>query len=76
MITIEQIKTAISDNVPDVKIDDIHQDAKLKDNDIDSLDFFNIVLDLQTLSGIEEIPDEDIEQLDTINAIYKYFEDK
>lgn len=76
MITIEQIKTAISDNAPDINIDDIPQDAKLKDNDIDSLDFFNIVLDLQTLSGIDEIPDEDIDQLDTINSIYKYFEDK
>ena len=76
MITIEQIKTAISDNVPDINVDDIPHNAKLKDNEIDSLDFFNIVLDLQTLSGIEEIPDEDIDQLNTIDAIYDYFQDK
>ena len=75
MITIEQIKTTISDNVPDVNLDEISLDAKLRDEEIDSLDFFNIVIDCQAITGFE-VPDEDIEKLDTINNILKYFQDK
>lgn len=75
MITIEQIKTIIVEVASHVDIDSIKNDVRLRDYDIDSLDFFNIVLELQTLSGME-VPDEDLDQLRTVDSIYKYFNDK
>lgn len=75
MITIEQIKTIIVEVASHVDIDSIKNDVRLRDYDIDSLDFFNIILELQTLSGVV-VPDEDLDQLRTVDSIYHYFQNK
>ena len=50
-------------------------DAQFADLGLDSLDVFNILNDLEALSGIQ-IPDEDVEKVKTIDSILKYFEAK
>lgn len=75
MITIEQIKTVLLENATDINIEAIANNVRLRDYGIDSLDYFSIINELQILSGVE-VPDEDIDQLDTIDAIYKYFQER
>jgi len=48
-------------------------DATLKSLGIDSLDKFNLLLELEAATG-KKVPDSDIEKLSTINAIRAYFE--
>lgn len=75
MITIEQIKTALTENVTNVNIEAIPLDGRLRDYGIDSLDYFSIINELQSLTGVE-VPDEDIDQLISIDAIYTYFQER
>ena len=48
-------------------------DATLKSLGVDSLDKFNLLLELEAATG-KKVPDSDIEKLSTINAIRAYFE--
>lgn len=75
MITIEQIKNVLLENVTDINIEAIPENGRLRDYGIDSLDYYNIIIELQTLGGIE-VPDADIDRLNTINEIYKYFQER
>ena len=50
-------------------------DAHFADLGLDSLDVFNILNDLEALTGIQ-VPDEDVDKLQTIDSILKYFEAK
>ncbi len=72
MITVEQIHNIIHNTVPAVDVGKIDPNTRLREYGIDSMDFFNIVLELQELLG-KEIPDEDIDQVRTVAAIQEYF---
>lgn len=75
MITVERIKEVVVEAVTGVEIDDvadIETDANLRRMGIDSMDLFAIVLALQEMSGIE-VPDEDVEQLKSVQDLYDYF---
>lgn len=50
----------------------ISGDATFKSLGIDSLDIFNVLVELETVTG-QKIPDSDVDKLITINAIVKYF---
>ncbi len=53
----------------------LEHDALLRENGVDSLDMANILLSIAEKYSVK-IPDEDIEKLDTINAIVKYLFNK
>lgn len=53
----------------------LDHDALLRENGVDSLDMANILLSIEEKYGVK-IPDEDIEKLDTINAIALYLSNK
>lgn len=72
MITIEKIHEIIKTSCPNVDTSKIMPDVRLREYDIDSMDFFNIILELQEELG-KEIPDEDIDQLRTVASIQDYF---
>jgi acyl carrier protein len=75
MITVEQIFDILLIVKDDIDTSKIDLDKPLKEYGIDSMDFFDIVLQLQEILG-EEIPDEDITSLLSISGILKYFEEK
>lgn len=64
IVAIQQAKVV---EVPDSLLSDI----KLTDQGVDSLGMFNIILVLQEKYGIE-IPDPDIDRLNTIDEIITY----
>ena len=73
MITTDQIHKIIGDIVPNVDVSKIDPHTRLREYGIDSMDFFNIILELQELLG-KEIPDEDIDQVRTVASIQEYCE--
>lgn len=75
MITAEKIHEIIKTNCPKVDASKIAPDTRLREYGIDSMDFFNIILELQDELG-KEIPDEDIDQLRTVASIQDYFKKK
>ena len=75
MITVEQIHKIIKDVNTDHDVSKIDPNTRLREYGVDSIDFFNIVLELQELLG-KEIPDEDIDQLRTVASIVEYFKAK
>ena len=75
MLTLEQIRDAIGSS--GVEIDALSMPVKKKFSDLglDSMDVFNILIELQNITGIE-IPDADIKILQSLEKIYQYFEKK
>jgi len=70
-ISHENIIDAIQKVAPleDTKI--LRNDVKLVDQGLDSLDLFSVILTLQETYGIN-IPDEDVDGLDTIETLLAY----
>lgn len=58
-----------------IDIDILTVDANLRDIGADSLDIMNILLAVQEKHDIE-IPDEDVENLQTVSAICSYIQKK
>jgi acyl carrier protein len=73
MINTEKILEAINKACPEIDKSKIESDVQLREYDIDSMDFFAIILELQEILG-KEIPDEDLDQLRTIASIQDYFQ--
>ena len=48
-------------------------DEKFDDLGMDSLDIFNIFVELETMTG-HQVPDSEIESLQTVDAIHEYFQ--
>lgn len=69
------IKELIVKVVPDLNLEQIEDDTLLREYDIDSIDFFTIILEVQDAAGIE-IPDEDLDQCRTVNLIQRYCADQ
>jgi acyl carrier protein len=47
-------------------------DVNFKSLGIDSLDFYNVLVELETMTG-RKVPDGDIEKISTIKDLVKYF---
>jgi len=69
------IVEVIKEIAGDVSITNKQFDTVFKELNIDSLDTFNILLELEEKYGIE-IPEEDIENLNTVNSIASYLKTK
>jgi acyl carrier protein len=74
-VAVEQILEIVeqSNIVEDVKALDL--DRPLRDQGVDSLDFSGVLFNIDEMFDIE-IPDEDIDQLLTINDIVSYVNSK
>lgn len=73
MITAEQVIETINKTL-EMNLDTktTPKDVTLKSLGIDSLDFYSVLVELENLTG-KKVPDEDVENILTINAIAKYF---
>lgn len=74
MITEQQVKDAIIAAGIDTDVSAIGPKDNLGDHGIDSLDFFNLFLELEDVGG-KKIPDEDIDKMNTIAAIIQFYAD-
>lgn len=72
MLTVEKIREAISASGVECDANKIDVDETFDSMGFDSLDRYNIIIEVQTLAGVE-IPDQDIEKLISISAIESYF---
>lgn len=74
-ITIESIVEKIGKADTQIDMSLLTPDTNLEEIGADSLDVMNIFLELQDLVGFD-IPDNDIDELKTVNQIYKYLTEK
>jgi acyl carrier protein len=72
MLTEQDVIDLINELDINVDIDAISAKSTLKSLGIDSLDVFTLLVEIETKTG-KKIPDEDVDKLDTINAIVGYF---
>lgn len=72
MLTEEQVKAAMRAAGISVDIDAIGLNDKFRDRGLDSLDVFNLLIELQAETG-REVPDKDVPLLDSTAAILNYF---
>lgn len=73
MLKIEDIKVALKN--ADVQVEmsiEGNQTLSFEELGLDSLDVFNLFLELETITG-EAVPDEDVDSLQTIADILKYY---
>jgi len=74
MITERQIKDAILAAGINIDVESVKPSDNLADRGIDSLDFFNLFLELETIGG-KKIPDDQIDQMTTIESIIRFYAD-
>jgi acyl carrier protein len=74
MITEQQVKDALVAADIDVDVSAISLKDDLGDHGVDSLDFFNLFLELEDVGG-KKIPDDQVDQLNTIEAIVQFYAD-
>lgn len=70
-VTRENVLSAIQEAKAVLDVAKLRDDVKLSDQGIDSLEIFNVLLVICERYDIE-IPDADVERLETINAIVEY----
>lgn len=75
MLTIEQIRNAIETSEVAIDAASMPVDKTFSDLGLDSIDIFNIIIELQIITMVE-IPYADIKILQSIEKIYQYFEKK
>ena len=75
MLTDEQVLAAIrkGGGIDGAKSIDI--DEEFESLGIDSLDVFNVLLEIEALTGIK-VPDADVEKLTSARAVLNYFNSK
>ena len=71
MITEDQIITLMQKVNPKIDLSRVTPTDTLTELDFDSLDRFNLLVELQEATGIE-VPDEDIEKLESARTIREY----
>ena len=74
MLTEEQVRQAITDAGIEADAQSIPTAAKLTDHGLDSLDIFNLIIEGQAVTD-KEVPDEDVDRLQSIRAFFDYFAD-
>ena len=67
----EQLREIISKARTKINLEELKDGDDLREAGADSLDMMTIILDVSELTGVE-VPDEDVEDLATINGIVKY----
>ncbi len=68
------IKTVIVDIAPDAELDELSPDDDMRDElDLDSMDFFNIIIAVSKKTGVN-IPESDYAQVLTLDAMCSYVE--
>lgn len=73
MLTIEQIASAMEKADVQVEADlGQNKDATFEELGMDSLDVFNLFLELETITG-KAVPDEEIDNIGTINAVLGFY---
>lgn len=72
MLTEESIKGAMKTVCVSVDIDGIPVDGKFREYGLDSLDVFNLLIEMQDLTG-REVSDVDVPKLDSIATVLAYF---
>jgi len=72
MLTEQDVIDLINELDINVDIDAISGEVTLKTLGIDSLDIFTLLVEIETKTG-KKIPDDEVDKLDTINAIVDYF---
>lgn len=71
----ERVKERISETL-DIDIDEIQlKDNLREDYDLDSLDLVDLVMNLEDEFDLE-VDDEDFEEIDTIESVVDYIEEK
>lgn len=55
-----------------VDINEVKDDTTLKSLGIDSLDVYNLIIELEMKTG-RNVSDDDVDKLSTINSIVEYF---
>ena len=73
--TENKVKEIILDTGSKASTDSLKNDVPLTDQGIDSLDMANILLSLEETYSIN-VPDEDLDKLQTINGIVEYISSK
>lgn len=72
MLTKQDLIVIIGNLDVDIDVSDIKDETTLKSLGIDSLDVFNLLVDIEEKTG-KQIPDDDVDKLSTINSIVEYF---
>lgn len=70
-ITAETIRQFIASVAPDLDLTALADDTPFDDIELDSIDFFNLLLEVQTHCEIE-IPDSDLDQCNSVEKIIAY----
>ena len=73
IVTLEDIISAIEDGAVSVDISEIKGDDSLTDAGIDSLEIMSFFLSIEEKFNVK-FPDEDVDDLNTINDIIAYME--
>ncbi len=73
MMNVEKVVEAINRTL-NLSLDPVTtpQDDGFKSLGIDSLDFFNVLVELESMTG-RNVPDEDVEKLTSIRSLVDYF---
>lgn len=72
MLTEISVRKAIETATEPSTMATVSMDADLAKSGLDSLDFYNVLVELEKTTGLT-VPDEDIDQLKSIALIIKYF---
>lgn len=72
MLTEKEILEVISELGINIDAQKISDDASLTSLGLDSLDIFNVLVELEGKTG-QKVPDSDLEKLDTIKKLAAYF---
>lgn len=72
MITEEKIREVMGGLFRDIDVAGLRTDQTFKEYGLDSLDQYNLIVELQTLTG-REVPDADVNGLQTIRTLVDYF---
>lgn len=74
-VSVEQVLATIEKANLISDVNSLDLDKPLRDQGIDSLDFSSVLFNMEETFGIE-IPDDDIDSLETVNQILTYVNNK
>jgi acyl carrier protein len=75
MISAVRVREALKKSGVDVDFEDLPLDMSFQENGVDSMDMMNIFLELEEAFWVK-IPDEDVMQLDSIQSIIDYLQER
>lgn len=76
MSTRDTILAIISDVAPDAEVDDVQDDADIRDElDIDSMDFLDVLVGVHERLGVE-VPEADYGQVQTLASLVAYVDSR